>query len=243
VRYITPKAIVNKRFDNKNTPPKWDTAIICFRDIKGSYELVTALKAKPFGRKVFWGMEESKELPFVFSAKLAKKNVCIITRCLWGAPQAAILIEELSALGVKQVIGFGAAGSLEASIRQGTQIVITSAMTNDGTSCHYSKFKKVTADRNLLKLCGEVLPVKAATIDALYRETKEHIASLKRKGAQVINMEAGAFYSAAKKCRLKVIWLGHISDNLAKKWNNWYVDRKKMNNESIKNCINLIEKI
>lgn len=110
-RYITPEAVMKHRFQT-NPRPVWDVAVICFRDYKGSQILVKTFNASPLGYKVLYGIEEFDGAPVVYEAELLGKRVGIITRCNWGAPQAAILVEELIELGVKYIIGYGAAGSI-----------------------------------------------------------------------------------------------------------------------------------
>ena len=238
-RFITPEKLVSSRFENSADIPEWDAAIVCFRDLKGSQALVEALAGEPIDRKVFWGMEATSELPNVYTAEVKGKRIGIVARCLWGGPQAAILVEELSELGVPCVIGYGAAGSLDPSLPHGSQLAVASALPTDGTSKHYGA-GPFAPDQALLERVPSATHVTAATVDAVYRETPELVDAWRSQGAQVVNMEAAPFYAAAEVCGIRAVWIGHVSDLLIGEWKDWYVDRQDMNSASIENCLAVI---
>ena len=52
-RFINPEKVVSARFESRADIPRWDAAVICFRDLKGSQTLVDTFSAKPHGSKVF----------------------------------------------------------------------------------------------------------------------------------------------------------------------------------------------
>jgi len=156
----------------------------------------------------------------------------LVTHCLWGGPQTAILVEELTALGVREIIGFGVAGSLMDTLPKGTQIVATHALATDGTSRAYSAAADAVADAELAatligtarRLGIAVAPVTIATVDALYRETPADVQRWIGLGAQAINMETTPLYAVASVCGVRSVWLGHISDTLSATtvtWDSW----------------------
>jgi len=238
-RFITPTRLIAGRFNDEADIPQWDAAVICFRDMKGSQAIIQALGGLPVGRKVFWGMEETEELPYVYTAEVDGRRVGIAGRCIWGGPQAAILVEELSAMGVKCIIGYGAAGSLDPSLGHGSQLVISSALATDGTSRQYSD-GPFHPDEDMAALVPSASHVVAATVDAVYRETPQLVEHYTQIGAQVVNMEAAPFYAAASACGLRAVWVGHVSDVLLGDWKDWYVDRAIMNDGAIENCLAVI---
>lgn len=236
-RYITPEAVMRNRFADRSCPV-WDTVVICFRDYKGSQILVRKFDAVPLGYKVLYGIEEFEGAPMVYEAEWLGKRVGIVTRCNWGAPQAAILVEELTAIGVRHIIGYGAAGSLRSDLKRGTQLMIGEALCSDGTSKAYKK-ESVSASgskplANIAQRAAERLgysmtEVTAATADALYRETKESVAEWQNAGASVVNMESGAFYAASEVCGANSVWLGFVSDSLVKdSWEDWHGNLAEM---------------
>lgn len=246
VRYIEPGTIIGNRLRDKQIPA-WEAAVLCFRDSRGSREIVRTFNARPIGYKVLFGMEESEEFPYVFEADIGGKTVGIVTRCIWGGPQAAILLEELTHFGVKYAVGYGAAGSIDTACKRGQQIVIDSALPTDGTSGIYRE-GELLPDSGLLSLtrkaaeklsCG-IQCVTAATVDALYRETDTLVEEWRKQGAQVVNMETSPFYAAASECGVKSVWIGHVSDCLGVKWEDWFCDRETMTSISASICLELL---
>src|SRR5262249_62179638 len=82
-------------------------------------------------------------------AGLGGRRIVLVTHCLWGGPQTAILVEELAAFGVRDVIGFGVAGSVVDILPKGTQVIATKALATDGTSRAYTGDAAAVADAEL----------------------------------------------------------------------------------------------
>ncbi|MBN1977234.1 MAG: hypothetical protein JW918_07520 [Anaerolineae bacterium] len=229
MRYITPEAIMRSRFGD-NARPQWDAAVLCFRSHEGSRLVAQMLGAKPLGYKVLWGMDEVPAYPLAHEFAVGKARVGLIARCLWGGPQTAVLVEELAYLGVRHLIGIGAAGSIAADLPRGTQIVATAALTTDGTSRAYTDGTEVHVNPAIyaaIQRVERVRPwrlraVKVATIDAIYRETDTLIQALAGRGAETVNMEVTPFYAASAVCGVESVWIGHVSDCLVNHtWESW----------------------
>lgn len=148
-----------------------------------------------------------------------------------GAPMAAVLLEELIALGFREFLVFGTAGHPAdgaGAARFGQVVLPDRAYVYEGTSAHYGWDEPCVpvspAPRELL---GEQLREAgiayvegpSATTDALYRETPEFIGELIDLGVQAIDMELSALLSvaqfrdaqlAAVMCISDVIQLGGI---------------------------------
>jgi len=230
-RYITPEALLRLRFGD-GPRPAWDVAVLSFRGEAGTQALVSKLNARPLTRKVLYGLEVSLDRPAVYEARLGDRIIVLVTHCLWGGPQTAILVEELAALGVRQIVGFGVAGALVDTMPKGTQIVAESGLVTDGTSPAYTSAAEAAADAGLAatlvdtatRLGIAVVSVKIATVDALYRETPSDVQCWVGLGAQAINMETAPLYAAASMCGVRAVWLGHISDTLwltTQTWDSW----------------------
>lgn len=241
-RFITPEKLFAARFSESNPPPQWDAAVICFRDPKGSRFLVEELGGLPVGRQVFWGIQETPALPRVFESTVAGRRVGIVTHCIWGASQASILVEELAALGVETVLGFGAAGSFDPSLPQGTQLVACVAPATDGTSRQYGS-GPFRPDPDLLGLATGTEPVAVATVDAVYRETPDLVARWRASGMQVVNMESAPFYAAAATCGVRALWLGQVSDMLLDTWHDWHFNRDDMTRATCALCRSVLERL
>ena len=195
-RFISPENVMRHRFTSYPRP-NWEAVVICFRDFKGSRLVVQRFDAQPVGYKVLYGLEEFEGVPLVFQSQVDGKRVGIVTRCNWGAPQAAILVEELAALGVRRIIGCGACGSLDPRLPRGTQAIAREGLCTDGTSRAYTDAATVPSSTPLLhaahgvakRLGIEVDEVCVATADALYRETPAHVMRWREAGADAVNME------------------------------------------------------
>ena len=230
MRYITPEALLALRFGGPPWP-RWDIAVLCFRGDGGGGALIRKLGARPVGRKLLYALEESAEWPFVYETALGGHRILLVQRCLWGGPQTAILVEELACLGVRVIVGFGVAGSMVEALPKGTQIVAADAVVTDGTSRAYTTAARVASDPALLTMVRAVAdrqgillePVSVVTIDALYRESPDDVRRWLAVGGQVVNMETSPLYAAAGVCRVKSVWLGHVSDTvwLSAPWDSW----------------------
>lgn len=249
-RYITPEAIVRERFTG-NPRPAWKTAILCFRDFTRSMRIVRQSGAKPLGRHVLWGLDRTLNEEFVYEIHFGDKPAGLVTRCIWGGPQAAILVEELAYLGVRNIISWSCAGSLDSAVRKGELVVADSAITSDGTSLAYTSEPAVFPDPELLMLAADVARglscglthVCAATADAIYRETPEAVENWRKNGAQIVNMETSAFYAAAAACGVKCLWMGHITDCIGKTWDDWFSDLERAEDASIRLCLELAARL
>ena len=230
-RYVTPEALFRLRF-GEGPRPTWDVAVLSFRGEAGAQALVSKLNARPLTRQVLYGLEVSLDRPAVYEARHGDRSIVLVTHCLWGGPQTAILVEELAALGVRGIVGFGVAGALVDALPKGTQIVAESGLATDGTSRAYTIAAEAVADARLsatlvataTRLGIAVWPVKIATVDALYRETPADVQRWVGLGAQAVNMETTPLYAAASVCGVRAVWLGHISDALSvttQTWDSW----------------------
>jgi len=238
------------RFGDRERPC-WDIAVLCFRGRRGTGLLVEKLGARPVGRKTLYALEEAAERPYVYEARLAGSRIAIVADCLWGGPQTAILVEEMACLGVRVVIGFGVAGSIVPELSKGSQIVASAGTVTDGTSRSYTDLTEVTGDGSLSSLLArvsqdlnvEVIPVKVATVDALYRETEDDVRRWRDGGAAAINMETAPLYAASAVCGMKSLWLGHVSDSLASpQWDSW-VRPAAMTEVTVALTVGLLERL
>lgn len=249
MQYITPDSQIKRRL-GENPFPSWDAAVISFRSQAASKDLLRMLDAKPIETKLLYGIDNAPDTPFAYTASIGNKTVGIVTHCVWGGPQAAILVEEIACLGCKHIIGYSCAGAIDLSLNIGQQIVADRAVPTDGTSLAYGHTELI-ADVGLLELTKDVAqrlghdiaPVCAATVDAIYRETPELAAYLRSKGGQVINLEISPFYAASKACGVSSILLGHVSDRLADTWETWHFDRKPISIITAEICVEMLRSL
>lgn len=236
--YIRPKTIMENRLQG-NQIPQWDIAVMCFHGEKRSDMLISANKAKPLGYKVFdrGGTNDACE------CTINGKKVGFL-RCCAGNGTTANNVEELAYLCVKCIIGYGAAASISADIKKGTQVIASDVLNTDGVGQVYCPNDRIIgADPWLVKLARnaskkmnfDVRCVRGATVDAFYRETENLIAPMRNSGGQILNIEIGPLYASAKVCKIPAVWVGHVSDRLLPEagWEEWFSDRDLMHRQSV----------
>lgn len=248
MRYITPGMIVKGRL-GKNPKPNWDIVVICFHSQEKSQMLVNYFNANPLGYSVFSKVNDND----VLEAKVGKKKVGILRWCTGGGPITAALVEELAFIGVKYIIGIGAAASISKNINKGDIVVAEEASIKDGTSKSYwpledmlfsSKELTDIVKKAGMELCLNIKGTRAVTVDTIYRETEELISPWREEGCQILNWEITPLYAASKACKVKSIWMGHISDKLVtREWDNWFCSRNKIHMNCVKICKKAIEMI
>ncbi|WP_237179037.1 phosphorylase family protein [Paenibacillus sp. MMS18-CY102] len=250
-RYLTPAQVMAYRF-KQDPKPNWKIAILCFREYIGCEMITDFFQATPIsGYKMFYGIDAHETQRQVFEAEVDGQKIGIITRLSWGGPQAAILVEELAFLGVETIIGYGAAGSIDATIRQGDLVIGIESLNSDGTSRSYLPEKRIfTCDQELLRIVREETellkqPMKeviAANVDGLYRETKALVKQFQAEGGQMVNMETSALYASAEICQVNSIWLGYISDCLVQEeWASWDIDSRVLSVQISQVCMNVVK--
>jgi len=175
-------------------------------------------------------MLDSPDAPVAHECTLFGEQVGVIARCEWGGPQVSTVVEELSCLGVKRIVGLGMAGSIDAALPRDSLVLGSPGLVTDGTSRCYTTESQVLPDPELQAAAVSAaahlgLPLKqaaVATVDAIYRETEEAVASWRNAGAQLLTIETTPFYAASAACGIKAIWLGHVSDCLfGNQWEAW----------------------
>jgi len=166
-------------------------------------------KASPF--KLFIIKKKDEGLP------------CGLAGPLLGAPQGAIVMEKLIALGAKRIWVLGWCGSLQPNIAIGDLIIPTVALSEEGTSAHYPVNKKSKQTNPFLNkrledaLQKANLPFKKGpvwTTDALYRETAEKVTEYGKRGYLAVEMEMSALINVAIYRSVKLAGLLIVSDEL-----------------------------
>ena len=124
-----------------------------------------------------------------------------------GAPSAAIVVEELSMLGVKTIIRIGTCGGAGPDVRPGDLVIATAACPLDGTTRQYlggdsyapaASFRVVralvdaAAEANVRHHAGLI-----ATEDALYAVTPGWAETWSARGVLAQEMEASAVFTVA----------------------------------------------
>jgi len=134
-----------------------------------------------------------------------------------GAPVAAITVEFLAHFGARTIVSVGTAGRLSEQDSESTTVhnVVASAVSDEGTSGHYST--DLTADRALTAALAEiagVAPCTTLTTDAPFRHTPARL-NQHRQHAQVTEMECAALFAASHHFDVRTAALLTTSDEFA----------------------------
>jgi len=143
-----------------------------------------------------------------------------------GAPNAAILLEELAAFGVKSFISIGTAGALQKDLKIGNFIVCSRAIRDEGTSYHYIPAEKYShPSQGLNQKIKETIEKMGLeynfgtswTTDAPFRETFKEVEHYRGEGVLTVDMEASAVFAVAHTLNIDVGAIFTISDYLGEK--------------------------
>jgi uridine phosphorylase len=140
-----------------------------------------------------------------------------------GSPATIIRSEELAAMGTKEFLGVGYAGSLSPELSPGEIVVCTGAIRDEGTSYHYAPpAVAATPSPGLTHWVQQTLedaglPYRTGmnwTVDAPYRETRQELRRFRREGILTVDMEASAMYIFGRSRHVRAASVFVISDVL-----------------------------
>lgn len=156
-----------------------------------------------------------------------KKGYCYVTGFGIGAPAMAVALEVLAALGVKEFVLMGIAGSLQPEAVAADAVLCDGALADEGTSAHYAPEEMLRPSSALTKKLGGALKKEGLdfhigptwTTDALFRETAEEVAHYQKKNILTVEMEASAFFAICARRKVKGAAAFVVSDELHRlKW-------------------------
>lgn len=231
--YINPEMVINNHVKN-NRIPNWRIAIMCFHSIEKTRKIVEYFNGKCFSYRIF----TKCNVDMVYEAEFNGEKIGIMGWCTGGGALVASLIEELKVTGVKWIIGIGSAASIVNQIKKNDMVIPTRVILNDGVSKVYSDKKVLEIDKDMYKIVEKIFinhktiyhKVIGATVEAIYRQDEKMLNAWRKEGAEIVNWELGPFYAVSKKCGIRSIWIGHISDvETRERWQDWYSER---NNET-----------
>ncbi|HST56672.1 MAG TPA: hypothetical protein VLJ42_12370 [Solirubrobacteraceae bacterium] len=132
-----------------------------------------------------------------------------------GGPSAAIVLEELIALGVRRAIRVGTCGALDASLELGDLVVARESIAADGTSRALGASERVTADAGLTQALEETTGRTARTIvstDLFYDPDDERGTRWSEAGAAAVEMEAATLFAVGARAGVPVACVLAVSD-------------------------------
>lgn len=158
---------------------------------------------------------------------LQGRDLCYVTNFGCGAPGMAMALEVLIALGVKEIVFIGLAGSLQEEVQPEDIVLCDEAFCDDGTSPCYTAKETSRPNKTLLNALGKQLKTAGKnfhiggnwTTDAIFRETKEEVRHYQKQDILTVEMETAAFYAICAKRKVKGAAAFAVSDSLARlKW-------------------------
>ena len=138
------------------------------------------------------------------------------------------MLEEVFAMGVRNVIVFGTCGVLDREIEDCSILIPNQAIRDEGTSYHYAPAEnEIEVNGNYLGQFTDLLEAmniyytvgKVWTTDAFYRETVEKVKRRKEQGCICVDMECSANAAAARFRGRELFQFFYAADNLdAEQW-------------------------
>jgi DeoD family purine-nucleoside phosphorylase len=138
-----------------------------------------------------------------------------------GGPSAAIVLQELIALGVRRAIRVGTCGALDGELRLGALLVAREALAADGTSRALGAEGRVAADEELTTALEWALsPVAASrgaattvvSTDLFYEHDSERERTWRAAGAVAVEMEAATLFAVGARAGVSVGCVLTVSD-------------------------------
>ena len=151
-----------------------------------------------------------------------KGDFCFVTGLGCGGPAVALVVEQLIALGVKEIIFVGLAGSLQEEVLPGDIVVCDESLCGDGVSPHYTGKEIVRADKKLFARLTQALRAQKIdfhvgrnwSTDTLFRETRAEIKHYQKNHALTVEMETSALYAVCARRKTKAAAVLVASDSL-----------------------------
>jgi uridine phosphorylase len=116
-----------------------------------------------------------------------------------GGPSAAIVCEELIALGATRLVRIGTCESLDPELEPGTVLAAESVLPADGTSAALGAEAPLAPDADLLErlVAAGARPVTVASSDLFYDPRDGTAAGLAERGALAVEMETATILQVA----------------------------------------------
>ncbi|MBO4726663.1 MAG: nucleoside phosphorylase [Clostridia bacterium] len=220
--------------------------ITYFQDVvaklEASYKIFEAFKLRIEGKR-----------PEVYQLNTPTESIYVLL-CPLGAPQAARMMEILSALGVQKFVICGGAGTLDDQITGEKILLVNSAVRDEGTSYHYLPPAREVAInetvRQKMVACLKAekqnfIEIKTWTTDASFRETPDKVEMRRKEGCATVEMECAAYYAVAQFKNLECAELLYAGDVVHKEgwdYRDWHARndmREHLFNLSVKCILNL----
>lgn len=140
-----------------------------------------------------------------------------------GSPQGVMILEKLVALGARRVIFLGWTGGLSPVLSPGDLILPDEAISEEGTSRHYSRERRPRPSSTLLQEVQQALKDHGLlfhqgpvwTTDAPYRERIDKIKIFQSRGVLGVEMETSAIFTVSIFRGIEAVAVLIVSDDLS----------------------------
>jgi DeoD family purine-nucleoside phosphorylase len=131
-----------------------------------------------------------------------------------GGPSAAIVVEELIALGARRLVRIGTCGALAGGLALGDLVAAESVLPADGASAALGANGSLAADPGLLDrlVAAGARPVMVVTSDLFYDPREGQVGEWVERGAVAVEMEAAAILLVAARRGVKAACVLGVSD-------------------------------
>lgn len=118
-----------------------------------------------------------------------------------GGPSTAIVVEELIGLGARTFVRIGTCGALVARLELGELVTVPEVVSRDGASAALGADPRSTADTGLTRAlqAAGARPVTAISTDLFYDPRLAIADDWLAAGAEVVEMEAAALLTVARR--------------------------------------------
>ncbi len=134
-----------------------------------------------------------------------------------GGPSAAIVCEELIALGARRLIRIGTCGALDEGAELGELVTAKAVLPADGASAALGADGLVSPDPALTQrlVAGGARPVTVVSADLFYDPRPGAAAGWRERGAAVVEMEAAVLLQVSSRHRVAAACVLGVSDTPA----------------------------
>ncbi len=131
-----------------------------------------------------------------------------------GGPSAAIVCEELIALGATTLVRIGTCGALDPALPLGTLLAADTVLPADGASAALGADGVLRPDAELLQrlVAAGARPVTIVTSDLFYDPRPEAAGSWSERGAVAVEMEAATIFQIAARRGVSAACVLGVSD-------------------------------
>ncbi|HEY2768388.1 MAG TPA: hypothetical protein VGI76_09025 [Solirubrobacteraceae bacterium] len=150
-----------------------------------------------------------------YTGRAADGEALTIQSTGMGGPSAAIVMQELVALGARRAIRVGTCGALDGGLRLGELVVAREALATDGTSRALGASERIAADEGLTAALERSATSAGATIvstDLFYDPNRDREHGWRAAGAVAVEMEAATLFAVGERLEVPVGCVLAVSD-------------------------------